>query len=325
MMRIGFVGAGAIAALHAQAMCRLGRSTIVGVTSARFERAVAFALQYGGTPYSSLVDLLDRGRPDVVWVCVPPSAHGPLELALLERCIPFWLEKPIAINLHTAPAVLDAIERTGTMVGVAYMSRYRRGVGAAQRILAADRPLLLQGLWAFGYDGTPAWWGRKAESGGQIVEQTTHLFDLARYLVGEPLQVSARPARGVVSVPGCDFEPASVVTIEFNNGAVGTLASCCGARAGGSVGLQVLAREHDVSFRGWDCHAEIRGVGTVEVYPAEPNIFEIEVDSFISAVERNDVSLVACTYADAMRTLAFCLAANRALEDGSCVPVAAIL
>jgi predicted dehydrogenase len=321
-MRIAFIGTGGIARSHADGLAKRTDVTFVGAYDVAGERAQGFAGQYGGAAYATIAGMLDEASPDAVWVCVPPFAHGEAELALLERRIPFLVEKPIAHSMDTARRILEGVERTGTVAGAAYMNRYRRGVNRVREVLASDPPVLVHGGWI---GGTPrvAWWRVKEQSGGQIVEQTTHTFDLVRYLTGEPRMVYALGARGFVTdMPGYDVEDASTVAIQFENGAVGNLMSACASYAGGGVHLTIAARNHYVTFTGWEHTAVIRKSALEEErIGGEQNVFEMEDAAFIQAVQTGDAGLLRSPYADAVKTLAFCLAANRSLETGEPVEV----
>ncbi|MGQ9683467.1 MAG: Gfo/Idh/MocA family protein [Anaerolineae bacterium] len=322
-MRISFIGCGGIARHHADGLCKRDDVTFAGACDTEMGRAQDFAGQYGGAAFASVEEMLDQIRPDAVWICVPPFAHGAPELACAARRIPFLVEKPIANTMETALTVQEALERTRTLAAAAYMTRYRAGVARAREILAGDPAILLHGGWIGGTPGV-AWWRIKSLSGGQILEQTTHTFDLVRYLVGEPSLVYAVGTRGRVSdLPGYDVEDASSVSIRFRNGAVGSLLSCCACQGGGGVHLTIAARQHYIQLSGWEHTAAIRherheGEERIE---GEKDVFAVEDSAFMQAVETGDVIPVRSPYADAVKTLAFCLAANRSLETGEAVEV----
>ncbi len=324
-MRVAFIGTGGIAKSHASALAKRGDVSFVGAYDVLSERAEAFVGQYGGTAYAGVEEMLDRAKPDAVWVCLPPFAHGPAEMALLERRIPFLVEKPISNSIDTARRILEAVERAGSLVAVGYMNRYRRGVNRTKELLANDAVVLVHGGWIGGTPGVH-WWRVKAQSGGQIVEQTTHTFDLVRYIVGEPEIVCAQGARGFVrDLPDYDVEDASTVAIRFVNGAVGNLMSSCASRAGGGVHLTIAGLKHYVTFTGWEHSVVIRKSAIEEERIAgEPNIFELEDNAFVEAVTTGQRELIRSPYADALKTLAFCLAANKSLETGAPVEVASI-
>ena len=75
---------------------------------------------------------------------------------------------------------------------------------------------------------------RDGQSGGQLVEQTTHQVDLMRYLAGEIVEVHARYANRVLGdVPNLDIPDVQVVNLQFASGAVGSLTTSCALREGG--------------------------------------------------------------------------------------------
>ena len=299
--------------------------TFVGAFDVVGEKAQGFAADYGGKTFGGVDEMLDEVKPDAAWVCLPPFAHGPAEAALCERQIPFLVEKPISNSMETAREILEAVERTGTLAVAGYMNRYRRGVNRVKEILSEDPAVLAHGGWIGGTPGV-AWWRVKAQSGGQIIEQTTHTFDLTRYLLGEPRMVLARATRGFVhDMPNYDVEDASTVIVEFENGTLANLMSCCASRAGGGVHLTIVAAQHYVTFTGWDHSVVIRKSAIEEEHiSGEQNIFGIEDGAFIAAVQADDPGVIRSPYADAIKSLAFGLAANQSLETGESVQVATL-
>jgi len=103
------------------------------------------------------------------------------------------------------------------------------------------------------------------------------------------------------------------------------MSSCANQSGGAGVHLTIVARGHVAVFRGWE-HSVVIHKSRIEQeqITGEPNIFEIEDDAFLAAVEANDPSKVRSLYADACKTLAFCLAANESLETGEPVQVPAV-
>ena len=322
-MRIAFIGTGGIAQQHAKGLANREDIEFVGSYDALPERAHEFAATYGGQSYDGVTDLLNEAKPDATWVCLPPFAHGEAEKALLERRIPFLVEKPVSNSLDTARRVLDDVQRSGTLTAVGYMNRYRRGINRAKELLAEDPAALVHGGWIGGTPRVP-WWRVHELSGGQIVEQTTHIFDLARYLVGEPRMVFARAATGFVKdMANYDVQDASTVAIEFASGAVGSLMSCCANRSGGGgVHLTIVAANHVSRFTGWELTGVIQKSRLEQEHIAgEDDIFAIEDSAFIQAVSVGDSSLVRSDYGDAVKTLAFCLAATESFQSRAPVDV----
>jgi predicted dehydrogenase len=74
------------------------------------------------------------------------------------------------------------------------------------------------------------WWRAKEKSGGQIVEQIIHLFDVMRYLVGEPVSVFSRQTNFFRrDVEGYTAEDVSATVFSFANGGLGVIYATNGA------------------------------------------------------------------------------------------------
>ncbi|HID11668.1 MAG TPA: hypothetical protein EYP17_10270 [Candidatus Latescibacteria bacterium] len=79
-----------------------------------------------------------------------------------------------------------------------------------------------------------------SKSSGQIVEQTTHIFDLVRYLLGDVKSIYAVANIGLTTdVPNYDVRDASVVSLVFKSGVVANITSSCIVEAGGGVRLDM--------------------------------------------------------------------------------------
>ena len=326
MMQIAFIGTGGIARQHARGLVKRDDVRFVGAFDVSASQARSFAQEYGGTPFTDMAEMLDATKPDAVWVCIPPFAHGEAEASVMARGIPFLVEKPISNSLDTARRVLDEVERTGVTTAVGFMNRYRRSVNRELELLSGDPAILAHAGWIGGTPGV-AWWRVKAQSGGQHIEQTAHLFDQMRYLVGEPAVVCATATRGFVDdLPGYDVEDASTVAVQFENGAIGNLMSCCANRSsGGGVHLTIVAKQHVSTFTGWEQSVLVsKSPLESEQIRGEDNIFEVEDGAFVRAVATGDVALIRSSYADGLKTLLFCMAADRAMETGEAVQVASL-
>lgn len=239
-LRVACVGTGFIAGRHLDALLAMPEVEVVAVADPDAGRAAAAAARAGGRAYADGLVLLATEDLDAVWLCVPPFAHGPLEQAALARGLPFFVEKPIAVDLAGAQVVADGVRATGLRTAVGYHWRYLDVVEQA-RILLEERPAqLLVGQWL---DATPAapWWSRRDRSGGQLVEQSTHLFDLARLLGGEVDSVcAAESTLQREQWPGADVPTASTALLRFASGAVGSVSSSCLLDGRHRVGLRLV-------------------------------------------------------------------------------------
>ena len=306
-LRLGLIGAGWIAGLHLEALARLGRTELVGVVSATGSGATALAARWGGRVYADLEHLLDEARIDVAYVCVPPYRAVAIGERLVERAIPFLTEKPLAATDAEGPTRLAAaIDRAGLIVAVGYHLRALDIMPAVRERLADHPPALIDARWLGGTPG-PAWWKFADQGGGQVVEQATHLYDLARHLLGEAEVAGAAsvrdPARGSDTL---DVADATAAVLRFDSGAVGTFANTR-IIANGVVSV-ALASEDLLTVlskgdRGQgDWHATFDdGKAPVQLH-AERDPYEIQAMAFLDAVETGDPGRVLSTYRDALAT-----------------------
>jgi predicted dehydrogenase len=216
--RIAMIGAGGVAARHVRVLSGLG-ARVVAVADPVPEAAAGLAAGCGATAYPDADALLDAETVDAAYVCVPPFAHGAPERAVLARGLPLFVEKPLSVDLDTADALARQIEAAGVVTGTGYHWRGLDTVETARR-LVADDPVRLSAGWWLDKVPPPAWWTSRAHSGGQVVEQLTHVLDLARLLVGEVHEVQVLGSRTPAS-PG-DVDDVTTALARYESGALGT-------------------------------------------------------------------------------------------------------
>jgi myo-inositol 2-dehydrogenase / D-chiro-inositol 1-dehydrogenase len=233
---VGMVGAGAVATRHVRTLLAMDGVRVAAVADPAIERARLLAGQAGATAYGSHLDMLERERLDAVYVCVPPFAHGPPELDAIDAGLPLFVEKPVAIDLDTAERIAERLAARPLPTCTGYHWRWLDIFDRAAELLAAHPARLVSCSWLDKVP-PPTWWPRRDGSGGQTVEQTTHVLDLARALAGEVTEVQAFGAR----VPGADVDEVSVGSLRFADGAVGSLVSSCLLPRLHRAGVEVVA------------------------------------------------------------------------------------
>jgi predicted dehydrogenase len=176
-----------------------------------------------------------------------------------------------------------------------------------RRRLAAAPAQLVVARWLDSTPG-PAWWGRVDEGGGQVIEQATHLYDLARWLVGEAVVVGAASTRDpAASPPMVDVADSTAAVLRFASGAIGSFAN---TRRLATAIIEVelisdglLTRLTKRPERGQgDWHASFDDGTAIHAIAAESDPYELQAAAFLDAVEADDPGAVLSTYADALQT-----------------------
>jgi len=330
-VRVAFVGSGGMARSHSEPLSKMRGVELAGYCDLNLDLARAKADQYRGQAFSDVPEMLDAVEPDAVYFCLPPAGHGP-EFEAIKRGIPFFVEKPIGLDLALTKRIMAAAERRELLTCAGYMNRYRKGVRKVKRLLARDPAIMVTGGWI---GATPhprtevgiwTWWVDKATSGGQFHEQVTHTVDLVRFLCGDAAEVHAYAATGFNKGTPANYsiEDASTVNIRFKSGAVANLwASCSTNAGGGGVSLNVYANNLTALFTGWNHSLRLLRTGKEpDEVEGEQDILAVEDAAFMRAVRTGNPSPVLSTYADAAKTLAITVAANESMKTGKPVKVA---
>jgi myo-inositol 2-dehydrogenase / D-chiro-inositol 1-dehydrogenase len=293
---IGVVGAGYIAGRHVDSLTGIPGVAITGIADPLSDRAERLAARADATPYARWEDLLDGERLDALYVCVPPYAHGAVEDAAVDRGLPLFIEKPLAADLATAEALAVRIETAGVPAVIGYHWRYLDTLEQARDLLA-DRPArMVLGAWL---DKAPRvdWWAQHDRSGGQTVEQATHLFDVARVLVGEVTGGWAAASRSADG-PG-DIHDVCTASLRFDSGAVGSFSNSCLLPRGLRIGVEIVASGLGLWLT--ERALAISDADGERTVPARVDPIAREDREFVAAV-RGEPADIRAPYAEALRS-----------------------
>jgi predicted dehydrogenase len=312
--RVALIGCGYIGTRHLGKLLQWDDVAVVAVADADASRAHATAKVAGARAYAHAGDLISREQLDAVWICVPPFAHGAVERAAVERGLPFFVEKPLAAQLEAAEAIGRAVANAGLLTSVGYHWRYLDTVRAARDLLRGNAPRLALGFWL---DTTPppVWWHVERTSGGQMVEQATHLFDLVRLLVGEPTHVSGTGCRCErTAFPDSDIFEVSAATMRFGSEAVATIHATCILDAPHHIGLQLVAEGLSIELT--EDELTVERDGRRQAHGAGVDPFVAEDRAFVDAVQGRPAN-VHTPYAEALATHRLAAAAARSARGGT--------
>ncbi len=203
---IGVVGVGALGRHHARHLAALSSAELIGVYDTDTARATAVATELGTVAFTDLDTLL--GKVNAVTVAVPTPAHASVGLRALERGVPVLMEKPLAVTLEEADALVAAAARARVPLQVGHIERYNRAVRAAEPYLQGPRYIESLRLAPFQPRGTDV---------AVILDLMIHDLDLVLQLTGGAEATEVRASGLSVLSPHLDMANARV---EFGNGTV---------------------------------------------------------------------------------------------------------
>jgi predicted dehydrogenase len=317
-VNLGFIGCGANARGHMKRALDVPGARIVGVCDVVSDLSEKAGAEVGAASFTDHRKLLDIPDLHAVYLSIPVFAHGQPEFDVIDRGLPFLVEKPVALDLETAREIERRVQEKGLLTAVGYQLRYAGTVDLAKQALEGRTIGLATGkYWCSTGVGDPTRWLRQmSKSGGQLVEQATHVVDMLRCLAGEITEVYCASAQQVLKEIDCpDF---NVVALKFANGAVGSLTTSW-AFGQGWGHANVIDILFDDAMLNWSQgKLTVSRDGKVEeLTQPGPGIDQI----FIDAVRTGDRSRIRSPYPDAVRSLAVTLAMNQSARENRPVRV----
>jgi predicted dehydrogenase len=317
---LAFVGAGNIAGQHLDNLEGYDDADVVAVCDIDEDAAAEWATVHDADVYTEWEAMFDDGGFDAVFVCVPPFAHEGQEQRAIEEGVDLFVEKPLGLERKQPREIRDAAAEAGIVTQVGHQNRYLEAVDHVEELIG-DRTIAT--IYARRVGGVPGgdghWWRSKATSGGQVVEQSTHTFDLVRYFGGDVDRVAAEGDLRV-RTDDIDFPDAISATLRHEDG----LPS--------HVMTSSASPRHDlgVTLVGEDFQLEIDTIGdaVTGVVDGEEIDFDgsggermRELQDFVDAVADGDPERVRSPYGDAYETFCTTLAVTEAVDSDEKVPV----
>lgn len=227
MIRFAIVGCGHIARKHAEAIQNTAGAQLVAVCDTVEERMQPYVEEYRVTAYSSLEELLKATDIDVVTICTPSGYHRDIAVQAAHAGKHVVVEKPIALTIEDADAIIEACEKNGVKLSVVHPNRFRPAVEELRKAVAAGRFGTLSHAnatvrWNRNqeyYEQAP-WRGTKALDGGVLMNQAIHNLDLLLWIMGDVAEVQAFTATRAHDI---ETDDVAVGVVRFKNGALGVI------------------------------------------------------------------------------------------------------
>lgn len=249
-LRFALVGCGRIAKRHAEL---LGNRQIVGATLAavcdiRSDRAEAIAKPFGLPFYSDMHEMARREHIDVFVVLTESGLHAKHVIELSQYRKHIVVEKPMALTLQDADAMIAACDTARIKLFVVKQNRFNVPVQKLRAALNAGRfgRLVLGTVrvrWCRpqSYYDQDKWRGTWALDGGVLTNQASHHVDLLEWMMGD---VDSVFAKGITALADIETEDTAVVVLKFRNGALGVIEATTAARPRDLEGSISVLGEH---------------------------------------------------------------------------------
>ncbi|SDJ32744.1 Gfo/Idh/MocA family protein [Salimicrobium halophilum] len=209
-LKIGVIGTGGIAIQrHIPALRSLeDKVELVAVQDVNKERAEEVAGRFAIPEVCESPDEL-FGLVDAVIICTPNKFHENLSVHALNKGVHVLCEKPMAMNAVEASSMLEASEKNGRTLAIAYHYRHMEEGRMAKKVTEAGevgKPLVAR-VQAMRRRKVPGWGvftNKELQGGGSLIDFGCHLLDLSLWLLGnpKPVEVSAQTYNDLSRIPG---------------------------------------------------------------------------------------------------------------------------
>src|ERR1041384_2198224 len=183
-IRIGIMGAGYIAGVHASVLTRDERTQVTAVYDVDEQAAARLSATYDCTAVATTLELLERC--DAVYITTPNTQHVSLAIASIETGKHVFCEKPLATNIADAQVVCEKSQESQGIFQVGHNRRFAPVYAKLKQMLAeTHKPHSAHVKMNRGELLKPEWTGDPEITGGFLYETPIHMFDMMRFLFGE--------------------------------------------------------------------------------------------------------------------------------------------
>ncbi len=230
-MRYALIGCGRISPNHIEA-AKNNKLDFVGmcdiVPEVMQEKSDRFGLE-AVHKYADYKELLEKEKPELVAIATESGKHAKIALDCISAGCHVIIEKPIALSIADADAIIKAGKEARVVVCANHQNRFNKSVQYMRKALEAGRfGKLSHGAahvrWNRGkgyYDQAP-WRGTWAQDGGCLMNQCIHNIDLLRWFMGDDVE-EVMAYTDQLEHPYLEAEDLGIALVKFANGSYGLI------------------------------------------------------------------------------------------------------
>lgn len=268
-LKIAIIGCGRISVVYKEAFKNLSDTIEVRFAVDKvLDRAESFAKEFEQCSFSDRIEDLLEEDLDVVHICTPHFLHKEQIIKCLDKGIHVLTEKPLAITLQDADAIIEVANSSGRKFGVIFQNRYIEGVVKAKQLIDSGEMGKVLGAWS-----SLTWWrppsyyecdwkgSWEKEGGGVLIDQAIHSIDLVQHLVGSKVkwikgQIDNRVLKSV------EVEDVASAAIGFENGCIYSLFATNYYTKSSPIQIEIMCENGIINIKGFDVTIEKDGETT---------------------------------------------------------------
>jgi predicted dehydrogenase len=231
-MKYALIGCGRISPNHLAAAQANG-SDIVPLCDLKKEhmedKIVKFSLHPDISCYTDYRIMLEEHKPELVSICTESGNHARIALDCIAAGVNLIIEKPIALSIADADAIIETARRRNVKVCACHQNRFNKSIMKIRE--AVDKRRFGKIFYGTAhirwnrmreYYDRASWRGTWEQDGGALMNQCIHNIDLLRWMMGnEVFEVFAYTDN--LTHPYIQAEDLGIALVRFSNGAYGII------------------------------------------------------------------------------------------------------
>ena len=232
-MRYALIGCGRISPNHVMA-AKNNNLEIVALCDIERKNAedkiVKFDLDSDNVKiYEDYKEMLETERPELVAIATESGKHASIALDCINAGCNVIIEKPIALSIADADAIIKAGIEKGVLVCANHQNRFNKSIQEIRKAIEKNRfGKLLYGTahirWARNHEyyDRASWRGTWEQDGGALMNQCIHDIDLLRWMMGDEIETVYGMTDRLIH-PYIEAEDLGLAVVKFKNGSYGTI------------------------------------------------------------------------------------------------------
>jgi myo-inositol 2-dehydrogenase / D-chiro-inositol 1-dehydrogenase len=329
-VRVALVGAGTMGSQHARNLAALDGVDELLIADAIPELAERLATELGATACRTPEEAVER--VDALAIAAATDAHAALVDLGIDRGIPVFCEKPLALDLPETIRLVDRSESTGATVMVGFQRRHDPAYAEARRLVESGELGVLYLIKLHAHDHEPPPDHYVPVSGGMFRDSSIHDFDLVRWLSGQEVDevYAVGSVRNFEIFARHDDIDTAAATLTLTDGTVAILGQTRHDPIGYDIRTELIGSKDSVVV-GLDDRTPQRSLEAGMPAPTRPYVgfldrfggaYRNEMAAFLRVVTEGLPS--PCTARDGLEAMRIAVAATRSRSEGRPVRLATI-
>lgn len=231
-MKYALIGCGRISVNHIAA-AQANNLDIVAISDVlpekMDEKRAQFTLKDSTKSYTDFKEMLAKEQPELIAICTESGKHAKIALDCIDSGANVIIEKPIALSLADADAIIQKAKAKGVKVCTSHQNRFNKAIQKIREAVEEGR----FGKMFYGaahirwcrdknYYDQATWRGTWEQDGGALMNQCIHNIDLLRWMMGDEV-VEVVGMTDQLNHPYLECEDLGIALVRFKNGSYGII------------------------------------------------------------------------------------------------------